>query len=95
MHAPIVIEIVKGGVLEQLASADTGVVHEKVYSPESLDGRRDKVTAIVSGGNIAVIRDCLASTWRRTLELNIAEATGFGSYGLRLSQERHRICGCE
>src|SRR5499433_63203 len=62
VHAPIVIEIVKGGVLEELASADTSVVHEEVYSPEMLDGRRDQVTATFRGGNIAVIRDCLAST---------------------------------
>src|SRR6266566_5653925 len=62
VHPPIVIEIVKGGVLEELASADTSVVHEEVYSPEMLDGRRDQVTAAFRGGNIAVIRDCLAST---------------------------------
>src|SRR5262249_11186251 len=62
VHAPIVIEIVKGGVLEELASADTSVVHEEVYSPEMLDGRRDQVTATFRGGDIAVIRDCLAST---------------------------------
>src|SRR5437763_3902590 len=61
VHPPIVIEIVKGGVLEKLASADTGVVHEEVYSPEMLDGRRDQVTATFRGGNIAAIRDCLAS----------------------------------
>src|ERR1700730_5043583 len=62
MHAPIAIEIVEGGVLEQLASADTSVVHEQVYSPETLDGRRDQVIATFRGGNIAVIRDGLAST---------------------------------
>src|SRR5262249_50396584 len=61
VHPPIVIEIVKGGVLEQLASADTRVVHEEVYSPETLDGGRDQVTATFRGGNIAVIRDCLAA----------------------------------
>src|SRR6266704_1498483 len=62
VHAPIVIEIVKGGVLEWLASADAGVVHEQVDSPEMLDGRRDQVTATFRGGNIAAIRDCFAST---------------------------------
>src|SRR5213595_944047 len=62
MHAPIAIEIVEGGVLEQLASADTSVVHEKVYSPEMLDGRRDQVAATFRTGDIAVIRDGLAST---------------------------------
>src|SRR5207248_1561989 len=51
----------KRGVLEKLASADTGVVHEEVYSPEMLDGRCDQVTATFRGGNIAAIRDCLAS----------------------------------
>jgi hypothetical protein len=61
VHAPILIEIVKGGVLEWLASADAGVVHEKVDSPEMLDGHRDQVTAALRGGNIAVIRDYLAS----------------------------------
>src|SRR4030088_2961459 len=61
VHAPILIKIIKGGVLEWLASADTSVVHEEVYSPEMLDGRRDQVTATIRGGNIAVIRDCLAS----------------------------------
>src|SRR6266404_2023850 len=62
VRAPIVIEIVKGGVLEELASADTSVIHEEVDSPEVLDGRRDQVTATFRGGNVAVIRDCLAST---------------------------------
>src|SRR4029434_1958314 len=62
MHAQIAIEIVEGGVLEELASADTSVVHEKVYSAEMLDGRRDQVTATFRAGDIAVIRDCLAST---------------------------------
>src|SRR4051812_10223468 len=62
VDAPILIEIVKGGVLEWLASADTSVVHEQVDSPEVLDGRRDQVTATFRGGNIAVVRDCLAST---------------------------------
>src|SRR5215471_741842 len=62
VHTPIVSEIVEGGVLEELASADASVVHEKVYSPEVLDGRRDQVTATFRGGNIAVIRDGLAST---------------------------------
>ena len=61
VHAPILIKIIKGGVLEWLASADTGVVHEKVDSPEMLDGHRDQVTAALRGGNITVIRDCLAS----------------------------------
>jgi hypothetical protein len=41
VHAPVAIEIVKRGVLEQLASADASVVHEEVDSPEVLDGRRD------------------------------------------------------
>src|SRR5215510_7164867 len=36
VHAPIVIEILQGGGLEWLASADTSVVHEKVDSPEML-----------------------------------------------------------
>src|SRR5437588_8508917 len=62
VDAPIVIEIVKGGVLEWLASADTSVVHEQVDSPEVLDGRRDQVTATFRGGNVAVVRDRLAST---------------------------------
>jgi hypothetical protein len=62
VDAPILIDIVKGGVLEWLASADPSVVHEKVDSPEMLDGRRDQVTATFGGGNTAVIRDCLAST---------------------------------
>src|SRR5437588_5451915 len=62
VDAPIVIEIVKGGVLEWLASADTSVVHEQVDSPEVLDGRRDQVTATLGRGHVAVIRDCLAST---------------------------------
>src|SRR5438034_11273351 len=62
VHAPIVIEIVKGGVLEELASTDTSVVHEQVDSAEVLDGRRDQVTATLRGGNVAVIRDRLAST---------------------------------
>src|SRR5260370_14883830 len=61
VHAPILIEIVKSGVREWLASADASVVHEKVDSPEMLDGHRDQVTAALRGGNIAVIRDCLAS----------------------------------
>src|SRR5215813_8667319 len=61
VHAPILIEIVKGGVLEWLASADPSVVHEKVDSPEMLDGHRDQVTAALRGGNITVTRDCLAS----------------------------------
>src|SRR5262245_1340454 len=39
--APIVIEVVKGGVLEWLPSADARVVHEQVDSPDVLDGRRD------------------------------------------------------
>jgi len=30
VHPPIAIEVVEGGVLEQLASADAGVVHEEV-----------------------------------------------------------------
>src|SRR5262249_45434649 len=51
----------EGGVLEQLAAADARVVHEEVYSPETLDGRRDQVTATFRGGNIAVIRDGLAA----------------------------------
>src|SRR5438270_8770764 len=62
VDAQIVIEIVKGGVLEWLASADTSVVHEQVDSPEVLDGHRDQVTATFRGGNVAVIRDRLAST---------------------------------
>src|SRR5438309_21660 len=62
VDAPIVIEIVKGGVLDWLASADTSVVHEQVDSPEVLDGRHDQVTATLGGGNVAVTRDCLAST---------------------------------
>src|SRR5438067_1017815 len=62
VDAPIVIEIVNGGVLEWLASADTSVVHEQVDSPEVLDGRRYQVTATFRGGNVAVIRDRLAST---------------------------------
>src|SRR5215467_15006338 len=61
VDAPILIEIVKGGVLEGLASADASVVHEKVDSPEMLDGHRDQVTAALGGGNIAVIRDHVAS----------------------------------
>jgi hypothetical protein len=61
VHTPIVIEILKGGVLEWLASADAGVVHEQVDSPEMLDGPRDQGTATFRGGNIAVIRDGLAS----------------------------------
>src|SRR5207248_3507499 len=61
VDAPIAIEIVKGGVLEWLAAADTSVVHEQVDSPEVLDGRRDQVTATFRGGNVAVIRDRLAS----------------------------------
>ena len=56
VHAPIVIEISKSGVLEWLASADTSVVHEKIDSAEMLDGHRDQVTATFRGGNIAVIR---------------------------------------
>ena len=55
VHAPILIKIIKGGVLEWLASADTGVVREKVDSPEMLDGHRDQVTAALRGGNITVI----------------------------------------
>ena len=47
--------------LEWLASADTSVVHEKVDSPEMLNGHRDQVTAALRGGNITVTRDCLAS----------------------------------
>src|SRR5207248_4632521 len=62
VHAPILIKIVKGGVLEWLASADTSVVHEQVDSPEVLDGRRDQVTATRRGGNVAVIRDRVAFT---------------------------------
>src|SRR5215831_6575859 len=62
VYAPVMIEILKGGVLEELASADAGVVHEKVYSPEMLDGPRDEGTATFRGGNIAVIRDGLVST---------------------------------
>src|SRR5882724_1141622 len=62
VHAPILIKIIKGGVLEWLASAYTGVVHEKVDSPEMLDGHRDQVTSALRGGNVTVIRDCLAST---------------------------------
>src|SRR5467141_113480 len=61
VHAPILIKIIKGGVLEWLASAYTGVVHEKVDSPEMLDGHRDQVTSALRGGNVTVIRDCLAS----------------------------------
>src|SRR5215472_8537293 len=61
VHAPVVIEILKGGVLEELAAADAGVGHQKVYSPEVLDGPRDEGTAAFGGGNIAVIRDGLAS----------------------------------
>jgi hypothetical protein len=61
VHAPILIKIIKSGVLEWLASADTSVVHEKVDSPEMLDGRRDQVPAALRGGNITVTRDCLAS----------------------------------
>src|SRR5205823_13979030 len=57
VHAPIVIEIIKGGVLELLASADTSVVHKKVYSPEMLDGRCDQVAATFRTGDITVIRD--------------------------------------
>jgi hypothetical protein len=56
------VGLVDGGVLEWLASADASVVHEKVDSPEMLDGRRDQVIATFRGGNIALIRDCLAST---------------------------------
>src|SRR5689334_22164497 len=44
VHTPILIEIVKGGVLERLASADASVVHEKVDSPEILDGHRNQVS---------------------------------------------------
>src|SRR5437588_11941971 len=62
VDAPIVIEIVKGGVLEWLASADTSVVHEQVDSPEVLDGRRDQVTATFRAANVAVTRVRLAST---------------------------------
>src|SRR5918995_1574264 len=62
VHAPMAIEIVKRGVLEELAFADASVVHEQVDSPEMLDGRRDQVTAAFRGGNVAAIRDCLAST---------------------------------
>src|SRR5438552_6589461 len=62
VDAPIVIEIVEDGVFEWLASADTSVVHEQVDSPEVLDGRRDQVTATLRGGNVAAIRDRLAST---------------------------------
>src|SRR5215469_9054244 len=62
VHTPIVIEILKSGALEWLASADASVVHEQVDSPEALDGRRDQVTATFRGGNVAVIRDCLAPT---------------------------------
>src|SRR5215469_16617378 len=61
VHAPILIKIIEGGVLEWLASADASVVHEKVDSPEMLDGHRDQVTAALRGGNITVTRDCLAS----------------------------------
>src|SRR4030088_1705629 len=61
VHAPILIKIIKGGVLEWLASADTSVVHEKVDSPEMLDGHRDQVTSALRCGNVTVIRDCLAS----------------------------------
>src|SRR5215831_13476111 len=62
VHAPIVIEILEGGVLEELAPADTSVVHEEVDSPEMLDGCRDQVMATFRDGNVTVIRDCLAST---------------------------------
>jgi hypothetical protein len=62
VHTPVAIEIVKGRVLEQLASADASVVHEEVDSPEVPDGRRDQLTATFRGGNVAVMRDCLAST---------------------------------
>src|SRR6516164_59383 len=61
VHAPIPIKIIKGGILEWLASADASVIHEKVDSPEMFYGHRDQVTAALGGGNIAVIRDCLAS----------------------------------
>src|SRR5579859_7711342 len=61
VHAPILLKIIKGGVLEWLASADTGVVYEKVDPPEMLNGHRDQVAAAFRSGNIAVIRDCLAS----------------------------------
>src|SRR5437762_2851711 len=61
VHAPILIKIINGGVLEWLASAYTGVVHEKVDSREMLDGHRDQVTSALRGGNVTVIRDCLAS----------------------------------
>src|SRR5262245_27386514 len=62
VDAPVLIEVVEGGVLEWLASADTRVVHEEVDSPEVLDGRRDQVVAAFWRGNVAVVRDCLAST---------------------------------
>src|SRR5882757_8300809 len=62
VHAPILIKIIKGGVLEWLASADTSVVHEKVASPEMLDGHCDQVTAALRRGTITVTRDWLAST---------------------------------
>ena len=44
------------------AIADASVVHEKVYSPKMLNGLRYEGTATFRGGNIAVIRDCLAPT---------------------------------
>src|SRR5438105_13274999 len=62
VHAPIVIEILKGGVLEKLASADASVVHEQVDPPEALEGRRQQGTATFRGGNVSVMRDCFAST---------------------------------
>src|SRR5215467_13692578 len=62
VNAPVVIEILKGRVLERLAPADTSVGHQEVDSPEMRDGRRDQVTATFRGGDIAVIGDRLAST---------------------------------
>src|SRR5215472_3158695 len=62
VDAPIVIEIVEGGVFEQLAPTDTSVVHEHVYSAELRDGHRDQVAATLRRGNVAVVGDCLAST---------------------------------
>jgi hypothetical protein len=38
------------------------VVHKKVHSPETLEGRRDQLTAAFRSGNIAVVRDRFAST---------------------------------
>src|SRR5260370_400332 len=49
VHAPILIKIIKSGVLEWLASADTSGVHEKVDSPAMTNSHRDHVPA--SGGS--------------------------------------------